>query len=119
MSEILLALFWPPFGPSSEFMSTDGDQCVLIFQGHLGKTALGLSGSMPSHGRGRRFKSSPAYHAKFSGNRVLCLTGDTLIFVLNTLGVQIVTVKNLSALGAILFTAPIKNPYRVSHVIRR
>ncbi len=43
-------------------MSLDGDQCVIDFSGaYLGKAALGLSGSMPSHGRGRRFKSSPAY----------------------------------------------------------
>jgi hypothetical protein len=42
-------------------MSPDGAQSVLIFQGNLSKTALGLAGCKPSHGRGRRFKSSPAY----------------------------------------------------------
>jgi hypothetical protein len=64
MPALFLALFGPLLGSLSELMGLDGAQWVLIFQGTLSKTALGLSGYMPSHGRGRRFKSSPAYQKR-------------------------------------------------------
>ena len=46
---------------------------------------------------------------------MLCLLGDTLIFVLNTLGVQIVSIKNLSVSN---FSGGVKNLHGTSHVIR-
>jgi hypothetical protein len=57
----LLALFWPLLESSGVLIVPDGDQCGLIFQGNLSKTALGVISSVLRHGRGPRFRPSYFY----------------------------------------------------------
>jgi hypothetical protein len=69
------------FGPFSAasglFMGSDGVQSVLISQEHLSNTALALISSLPSHGRGRRFNPSPAYHVTSNDIRMMSLAAPS------------------------------------------
>ncbi len=91
-----------------------GAQRLLIFQGKYEKAASVLGYTVSSHGRGRRFKSSPAYHVKLNEDRMLSLTGGILFFFDWILGVQIVSIKNLIPSK---FSWGIKNVYGSSHVV--
>ncbi len=80
-----LASNWPGFWPrltAARFLTVINDDRNI--QGnHSVASYTGLR-HLLSHGRGRSFKFSPPYHVKFSDNRALCWTGNTLIFVLES-----------------------------------